>query len=73
MEYELFQARSRELRAMADRDRAVREAQRAGRLAAKAARVARREERRTGRGAGGLSSDRGLIGWRVAGLHLRAR
>ncbi|MET7300317.1 hypothetical protein [Embleya sp. NPDC005575] len=73
LEYELFQARERELRATADQDRVVREALRAGRRAAKAARVARREERRTGQGAGGLSSDRGLIGWRVSGLHLHAR
>ncbi|WP_406298568.1 hypothetical protein OG948_24640 [Embleya sp. NBC_00888] len=73
LEYELFQARERELRATADHDRMVREALKAGRRAAKAARVARREERRSGQGAGGLSSDRGVSGWSIGSLHLHAR
>ncbi|MGC0416828.1 hypothetical protein [Embleya sp. AB8] len=73
LEFELFQARERELRATADQDRVVREALRTSRQAAKAARVARREERRTGQGAGGLTSDRGVSGWGIATLHLYAR
>ncbi|GCE02632.1 MULTISPECIES: hypothetical protein [Embleya] len=73
LEYELFRTRELELRATAERDRVVREALRTSRLAAKAARAARREERRSGHGAGGLSSDRGVSGWRISHLRLFAR
>ncbi|WP_406282414.1 hypothetical protein [Embleya sp. NBC_00896] len=73
MEYELFRARERELQATADQDRMVRAALRTRRGEAKAARMARREARRSGRGAGGLSSDRGVSGWGIWNLHLHTR
>jgi hypothetical protein len=73
MEYEMFQARERELQAGAARDRLVREALRARRNEAKAERKVRREARQSRQGAGGISGDRSFGAWGIANLHLHLR
>jgi hypothetical protein len=73
LEYEMFRAREREIHAVADRDRMVREALGIRRSQVRNERKLRREARRSRRGAGGISGDQGFGGWGIANLHLHLR